>query len=472
MRKEDIYYIPASEIAAVIRRQEMTASEITELFIERIQKINPIINAYCTLTFEMAREQAKRADAAIKKGEQIGLLNGIPTSIKDVFLLKGVRTTFGSKIYENYIPEESSVSVSRLIDAGCVILGKTNTPEYGHKGITENAIFGVTKNPWNLEKTTGGSSGGAAAAVVSGISPLAVGSDGGGSIRGPSSLCGCYGLKPTYGRITRYPHDGISWATLSHHGPIVRYVEDAALMLDVMKGAHPADYFSIPVDSPSYVEGLKETPKILKIGYSMNLGFVKALDSEVEEGVMNAVRKFEQLDWTVEEAPMKQRNPENDYMVLITTGLAHELKSKLKKWRDLIDPTLISFIEAGRTWSAMDLKSALLRRKKMFEFFAKFFETYDVLVTPTTGIPAFDHGMMNPPKISGKAASPLTWVSFLFPFNMTGLPAASIPAGWTKEGLPFGMQIIGKRWDELTVLQASRAFQEIAPWQDKKPPLK
>jgi aspartyl-tRNA(Asn)/glutamyl-tRNA(Gln) amidotransferase subunit A len=471
MPKSDIFFTSGCEIADLIKRQEMTAEEITAAFIERIEKINPIINAYCTPTFDLAREQAKKADAEVTKGGPIGALNGVPTSIKDVLLVKGVRTTFGSKLYENYIPEENSVAVNRLIDAGCVILGKTNTPEYGHKAITINKIFGVTKNPWNLEKTTGGSSGGAAAAVISGISPLSVGSDGGGSIRCPSSLCGCYGLKPTYGRIARYPHDGISWATLSHYGPIVRYVEDAALMLDVMKGAYPADYFSIPVESPSYVEGLKEIPKKLKIGYSMNLGFIRALDPEIHEGVLNAVHNFEKLDWSVEEAPLKQRSPENDYMVLITTGLAHELKSKLKTSRDLIDPTLVSIIEAGMRWTAMDLKSALLKRKKMYELFTKFFETHDILVCPSTGIPAFDHGMMNPPTVGGKAASPLTWVGFLYPFNMTGLPAASIPAGWTKDGLPFGMQIVGKRWDELTVLQASKAFQDIAPWQDKKPNL-
>ncbi len=471
MRKEDICFSSACTIADLIKRQEITAVEITETFIERIEKLNSKINAYCTLTFDMAREQAKNADDSVKKGEQFGTLNGIPTSIKDVLLIKGVRTTFGSKIYENFIPEESSVAVQRLIDAGSVILGKTNTPEFGHKGATDNLIFGTTKNPWNLKKTPGGSSGGAAAAVVSGISPLAVGSDGGGSIRIPSSLCGCYGLKPTFGRVPRYPTTGISWATLSHYGPLVRYVEDAALMLDVMKGYHHADYFCLPDQDISYTDGLREMPKKLKIGYTLNLGFVKALDSEVEENILNAVQKFEKIDWIVEEAKIKLRSPENDYMVLITSGLAHELRFELNKWRDQMDHSLVLFIEAGQRWTAMDAKTALLKRKKMFEFFAQYFKMYDVLVTPTTAIPAFDLGIMNPSTVGGKPATPLTWVSFTYPFNMTGLPAASIPCGWTKDGLPTGMQIIGKRLDELTVLQASKAFQEIASWQDKRPEL-
>ncbi|MFX0133870.1 MAG: amidase, partial [Candidatus Hodarchaeota archaeon] len=194
MKKEDIYFLSACNIIDLIKRQEITAVEITEAFIERIKKINPIINAYCTPTFEMAREQAKNADEAVNKGKEIGLLNGVPTSIKDLTEVKGVRTTFGSKLYENHIPEEDDIAVKRLKDAGCVILGKTNTPEFGHQAITDNLIFGRTNNPWNLDRTCGGSSGGAAAAVVSGLSPLAQGSDGGGSVRIPSCLCGAFGI--------------------------------------------------------------------------------------------------------------------------------------------------------------------------------------------------------------------------------------------------------------------------------------
>ncbi|NVM28937.1 MAG: amidase [Candidatus Helarchaeota archaeon] len=471
MRKEDICFYSASMIADLIKSQEITAVEITETFIERIEKINPIINAYCTPTFEMAREQAKRADRVVKDNAFIGALNGVPTSIKDVVPVKGVRFTYGSKLYENNIAEVDHAVVQRLKAAGCVILGITNTPEYGHKGITENFIFGTTKNPWDLGKTTGGSSGGAAASVVSGISTLALGSDGGGSIRIPSSLCGCYGLKPNFGRVPRYPFSGAAWATISHFGPLVRHVEDAALMLDAIKGPHPADFYSLPEQKTSYIEGIKEPPKTLKIGYSLTLGFVRALDPEVEKGVLDAVQKFEGLDWEVEETKFKFKNPEIGFMVLITTGLAHDLRTKLAKWRDKIDPTLLRYVDAGLELKATDSEFAKLMRMKMFEILSKYFQDYDLLVTPTTAVPAFELGIMTPRKIGKKASSPTAWVSFTYPFNMTGVPAASIPCGWTKNGLPIGMQIVGKRWDELTVLQASKAFQDLAPWQDKKPNL-
>ncbi|MHA1129870.1 MAG: amidase [Candidatus Helarchaeota archaeon] len=471
MSKSNLFFTSACNIVDKIKRQEITAAEITDAFIERIEKINPVINAYCTPTFDLARAQAKKADEAVKKGTEIGILNGIPTSIKDVLPVKGVRFTYGSKLYENNIPDVDHAVVQRLKTAGCVILGITNTPEMGHKGVTENSLFGVTKNPWDLTKTTGGSSGGAAAAIVSGLCALALGSDGGGSIRIPSSLCGCFGLKPQFGRVPRYPFSGVAWSTISHFGPLVRYVEDAALMLDVIKGHHPADFYSLPDQNINYLAGIQNLPKTLKIGYSSTLGFIRALDPQVEKAVLNAVHKFEQMDWVVEDAPIKFKNPEIGFMALITTGLAHDLKPKLRKWRDSIDPTLVRYIEAGMQLSALDLESAKLMRMKLFEILANYFQTYDLLITPTTAVPAFDLGIMTPRKIGTKSSSPTAWVSFTYPFNMTGVPAASIPCGWTTEGLPIGMQIIGKRFDELTVLQAAKAFQTLAPWQDKIPPL-
>ncbi|MFX0030597.1 MAG: amidase, partial [Candidatus Hermodarchaeota archaeon] len=205
MNKENICFMSAWEMKEKISNQELTSQEITEIIIERIEKINPIINAYCTTTFDLAREMARKADDRVKRNEMIPLLNGIPTSIKDLVPVKGVRTTYGSRIYEHHIPEEDALVVTRLKDSGCVILGKTNTPEFGYKGVTDNLIFGITPNPWNLEMTAGGSSGGAAASVVCGMGPLAQGSDGGGSIRHPACFCGAYGLKPSFGRVPIYP---------------------------------------------------------------------------------------------------------------------------------------------------------------------------------------------------------------------------------------------------------------------------
>ncbi|MFX1339582.1 MAG: amidase [Promethearchaeota archaeon] len=468
MKKEDICFMSAWDMAEKIRTQELTSLEITEAIIERIEKINPIINAYCTTSFDLAREMAKKADNTFKKGEKLGLLYGIPTSIKDLIETKGIRTTFGSKIYENHIPEEDNMTVKKLKEAGIVLLGKTNTPEDGHKAVTDNLIFGESKNPWKLDRTCGGSSGGAAAAVASGLGPLALGSDGGGSIRIPSCFCGIYGLKPNFGRIARkFRH--LAFCTMSHYGPIVRYVKDAALMLDVMAGSDPIDKYSIPQPDVSFLKALNEKPNRLKIGYSLDLGYVKALDEEVEQTILNAVKKFEQFDWSVEKSKIKLRKAPAVMATLVTSPFAFDYKPFLKEWRDKISPTLLRLIDAGMNLSALEFLKAESQRQDIEPVVYQFFKNFDILITPTTAVPPFELGKMFPEKIAGKSVSPVGWMPFAFPFNLTWNPAASIPCGWTNDGLPIGMQIVGRKWDEATVLQVSKAFEEIAPWQDKKP---
>ena len=459
----------ACDMAEKIKTQELTSVEITEAIIERIEKINPIINAYCTRTFDLAREMAKKADDAVKKGEKLGLLNGIPTSIKDLGMVKGVRTTFGSKIYEDFIPEEDVIYVKRLRDAGCVILGKTNTPEFGFKGVTDNLIFGITKNPWNLDRTTGGSSGGAGAAVASGLGPLAQGSDGGGSIRHPACFCGVYGIKPGFGRVPIYPRLKLMAQTLSVVGPIVRYVKDAALMLEVMKGPFEGDRYSLPKDNVNYIEGIENKPDKLKIGYTLDLGYAKVIDSEIEKAVTDSVLKFESFGWKIEQLKMKLKKPELPFNTLWTATLAYDIKPKLKKWRDKLDPDLIKLVNAGLTYDGIAISKAMDARNDVYEAIYKILNEYDILITPSTAVTAFKLGMMFPPKINGINVSPTAWQAFSFPFNLTGHPAATIPCGWSSEDLPIGMQIVGRRFDELSVLQVSKAFEEIAPWQDKKP---
>lgn len=468
MNKEEICFMSACDMAEKIKSQEFSAVEITETIIERIEKINPIINAYCIPTFDLARDSAKKADLAVKNGETIPLLNGIPTSIKDLMDIKGVRTTLGCKIYENYIAENDEIVVKRLKEAGAVILGKTNTPAFGHMPVTDNKIFGTTLNPWNLKRTSGGSSGGAGASIAAGIGHLALGSDGGGSVRIPSSFNGVFGIKPSFGRIPTEHHGHIGWSTLDHYGPLVRYVEDAALMLDVMKGPDDYDRNTIPDNNISYVEKLKDEIKNIKIGYSIKLGFVKAIDPEVEKNVVEAVHKFETLGCSVEEAKIRMKKPELCFNTIVTAGFGFDLQSDLKN-RELLDETLIRMIEAGLTYNAVDVKRAEYQRDGVYKVVYNFFKNYDILITPTTACPAFGLGMMYPPTIAGKGVSPVAFMSYTYPFNLTGNPAASIPCGWTSEGLPIGMQIVGKRFDELTVLQVSKAFEEIQPWQDKRP---
>ena len=473
MNKEEICFMSAVDMAELIKNGEETSSEILEVFIERIEKINPKINAYCTTAFEMAKEMAKKADDSIKKGENLGSLTGIPTSIKDLMLTKGIRTTYGSLLHKDFIPDEDEVVVKRLKNAGCVILGKTNTPEFGSIALTNNKVFGDTKNPWNIETNSGGSSGGAASSVAAGLGPLALGSDGGGSIRIPCSCCGVYGLKPTFGRIPRYPHDSIAFWTMDHYGPIVRYVEDAALMLNVMKGHHPGDSNSFPDDNIDYTKIFEDKPKKLKIGYSISLGFGKILEDEVKESVLNGIQKFEKYDWDVEETELKFKNPGTAYKTLVSIGYAYDLKKEYNTRPEALTPDLKASIRLGLDNNAMNIAKAREQRKQMQEVMYKYFKDFDVLITPTTPIPAFKPGWLESgtsfPTIGKKALSTISWMTYTFPFNMTGLPAASIPSGWTKSGLPIGMQIVGKKYDEKTILQVSKAFEEVAPWQDKKP---
>jgi Asp-tRNA(Asn)/Glu-tRNA(Gln) amidotransferase A subunit family amidase len=264
--------------------------------------------------------------------------------------------------------------VERLFNAKCVLLGKTNTPEFGHLPVTINKIFGQTKNPWNLKKTSGGSSGGSAAAIASGLGTLSLGSDGGGSIRIPSSLCGVYGLKTTFGRIPRYPPIGIAFWSMDHYGPIVRYVKDAALMLNVMKGFHPSDKNSYIDEGIDYLEALKNLPKSIKIGYSIDLGFSKAIEPEVEKKVLDSVQKFEKRDWKVQEADIKLKKPEAAFNTLVTLGYAYDLKKDLEKRRDDLSPDLIRMIEAGLSYNAMDIGKAYAVRQETYEVFYKYFE--------------------------------------------------------------------------------------------------
>ncbi|MBA7526497.1 Acylamidase [subsurface metagenome] len=469
MNNDDICFMPAWEMKKKIDNQELTSQEITEIIIERIEKINPVINAYCTPTFDLAREMAKKADERVKRNEKIPLLNGIPTSIKDLLSVKGVRTTYGSKIYEHYFPEEDAIAVTRLKDAGCVILGKTNTPEFGFKGVTDNLIFGVTPNPWDLEKTSGGSSGGAAASVACGMGPLAQGSDGGGSIRHPACFCGTYGLKPSFGRVPIFPKTFHSGLTLSVVGPIVRYVSDAALMLDAMKGPFEGDRHSLPEDHIKYTDHINEKPDKLKIGYSLNLGFAKVVDKEVEKAVVNSAYRFESFGWEVEEAKFKEFDPSMAFSTMWLIMFGYDLEPYLEEWRDKLDPSLVTWVEAGLRFPASVLPNAMRIRSQFYQSIFETFKNYDILLTPSTAVPAFESGDAYPSQINGINVSPTAWQAFTFPFNFTGHPAATIPCGWTNANLPIGLQIVGKRFQELLILQVSKAFEELAPWQDKRP---
>ncbi len=465
----ELCYLSARKLASAYRRGKLSPVEVVDAILARIEKLNPKLNAFCLLLPEEARREAKKAEAAFRRKKKVGPLHGIPVSIKDLIFTKGIRTTGGSKMLEQFVPDEDETSVARLRAAGAIIVGKTNTPEFGHKGVTDNPLFGITRNPWNLDTTAGGSSGGAAAAVAAGLCPLALGNDGGGSVRIPSSLCGIFGLKPSFGRIPRYPAF-LGWETLSHTGPMTRTVADAALMMDVVAGPDDGDRYSLPPNSGTYSGALRGSLKGTRVAWSADLGYA-TVEPEVLEITSEAAKAFRKARCKVEELNPGLDCPEEDFSTMVMCEYQAALGEYLDEWRDKMDPSLAILIELGKGFSAKDYVRATFRRQDFHVMVQKIFERYDFLLTPTIAVPAFGVGKVAPDEVAGKRLSPLAWMPFTYPFNMTGQPAASVPCGFTREGLPVGLQIVGRRHDDAGVLRMAAAFEKLRPWTDARPPV-
>ncbi|MBN2149996.1 MAG: amidase [Candidatus Lokiarchaeota archaeon] len=472
MHRHDACFGPAHELRDKIARQEVTAAETCEMIIERIEKANPVINAYCTTTFDLARAMARDADARARRGGALPALNGIPTSIKDLMQTAGVRTTYGSKVHEHFVPDEDDVTVARLKAAGIVMLGKTNTPEFGFSGFTKNKLFGATLNPWRLDRTPGGSSGGAAASVAAGMGPLALSSDGAGSIRHPACFCGVFGFKPTFGLVPIHPRIGIGAETITHYGPITRYVRDAAMMLDAMKGPHDLDRHSLPDIGVRFEDAIEEIPEHVKIGWTADLGWTKAIDPEVEAAVGDAVAKLSRHGWEVKPVKVKLKNPEQFFYTWTVSNHKYDHREHIKAWSRDMDPDLVRMASGGYA-TCFDYLRCIEKRSQFYLDMVGIYKAHDidVLVTPTTATTAFGLDVMFPPAIDGKNVSPTGWMPFTFMCNQTGQPAATLPAGFSREGLPIGMQVIGRRLSDALVMQVSKAFEDVAPWQGKRPDL-
>lgn len=466
MDATDICYLSASELIALYRRGELSPVEVTEAVLERIAQLDPQINAFVTVTPERAMEDARRAEAAYRAGGETPPLAGVPLSIKDLVPTKGIRTTRGSLLDADWVPDFNPVFVQRLYDAGAVMLGKTNTPEGGWKGETTNRVAGTTRNPWNLEKTPGGSSGGAAAALAAGMGPLAQGGDGAGSIRIPAAFSGVFGHKPSFGRV---PYPGSSPTHLAHTGPMSRTVRDAALMLDVMAGPDPSDRYSL-AKAPSFAEDIEGGIGGLRIAWSLDLGYA-SVDPEVGELAAAAARRFEELDCTVEEAHPGLEDPWEIIDILFTIGQAGAYAGRLEEVAPLLDQGRLRQIERAGRWSAVDMQVALSRRDAYWDGMRTFFERYDLLITPAMPMTAFEAGRDFPPEIDEDSTNYLKWTPFTYPFNLTGQPSAAVPCGFTSEGLPVGIQITGRWRDDATVLRAAARFEELQPWHVRRPPL-
>ncbi len=469
MAKDELCWLSATELAALYRKKKISPVEVVDAVLDRIAKVNPKLNAFVTLTADSARRQAKAAERALaRRSAALGPLHGVPFSVKDLVITRGVRTTFGTPIYRDNVPTEDAPMVERLTAAGAIMLGKTNTPTFGWIGATHNPLFGITRNPWNLERTPGGSSGGASAAAAAGLGPVHVGTDGGGSIRIPASCTGIFGLKPSYGRIPTYPPSG-AWS-LSHIGPMTRTVADAALMMNAAAGPDERDQYSLPADGADYTKALKGGVKGLRVAWTDDLGFTEALDPEVRQVCATAARSFRELGCRLEDVKPGWPSPREPWGVIFCGGIATRMAPYLDRRQD-IDPGLLRIIEEYLKAPPTKYVQAWFDRLAWWQHPRALFETYDLLLTPTIACPPFPVGLDNPTEIAGTPVPPYAWIPFTFPFNCTGQPAASVPAGFTRDGLPIGLQIVGRRGGDVTVLQAAAAFERARPWAKHKPPI-
>jgi Asp-tRNA(Asn)/Glu-tRNA(Gln) amidotransferase A subunit family amidase len=463
-------FTPATELAKAIRARQLSPVEIIDTVLARIEVLNPHLNAFLAVDAERARAGARQAEAAVMRGETLGLLHGLPVSIKDLEPSAGLRCTYGSKFFEHHIADVDGIVTERVKAAGGIVIGKTNTPHYGHKDMCDNLLGPPCRNPWKLERTSGGSSGGAAAAIATGLAPLAHGSDGAGSIRIPSALCGVFGHKPSFGRVPNWPNPDI-WAARSHNGPITRTVADAALMLQAMAGPDPRDPTSIDNAPDDYVAAVAqpfEALRGLRVAWSVDFGYA-AVDPEVRRLTTAAAERFSDFGCHVDAVHPSWDDPREAAAVAWYVSYATRNAERYKQQPAWFEPSFAEMIEAGLRLSAVQHGLALLGRTTFYEQARHFFETYDLLLTPQmpAGAWSVERG---PSEIDGKPTpSMFDRLNFTFPFNFTGQPAASVPCGFTSEGLPVGLQIVGRWHADRLVLQAAAACEQAAPWAQVRP---
>ncbi len=462
---EDITRLSAVELLGLYRRRELSPVEATRAVLERIDAQNGITNAYCLVSDDEALAAARQSERRWQAGELAGLLDGVPTSVKDLLLTSGWPTLRGSLTIDKAAPwTVDAPAVARLREHGAVLLGKTATPEFGWKGVTDSPLTGVTRNPWDPSRTAGGSSGGAAAAVASGLGPLAVGTDGGGSIRIPASFCGIVGLKPTHGRVPVYPPS--TFGTLSHVGPMARTVADAALLLDALGSPDFRD--PLALDRQPSVSAAHGTTRVrgLRVAYSPGLGYAE-VDPEVAVAVRDAVTALEDHGARITQADPGLASPLAAFDVLWSAGAAKIVDDIPASRRHLIDPGLAEVASEGRRYSAVDYLQALRVRSELGIAAGAFHQAYDLLVTPTEPIVAFGAGAEVPEESTQPRWT--SWTPFTYPFNMTHQPAATVPCGFSADGMPIGVQVVGPRHADALVLEACAAIEAARPWRDRWP---
>jgi aspartyl-tRNA(Asn)/glutamyl-tRNA(Gln) amidotransferase subunit A len=455
-------------LSKALRRREVSPVEITLAYLQRIETFDGEINSFITVLPEQALKAARSAEKELLKGRSSGPLHGIPFAAKDLFFTRGIRTTCGSKILRNFVPAYNATVIERLQAAGAILLGKLNMHEFAYGTTSVNPHYGAVRNPWDRERVTGGSSGGSAAALASSFVPLALGTDTGGSIRIPSALCGTAGLKPTFGRVSKYGVYPLCWS-LDHPGPMTRCVADLAMAMNVMAGSDPLDRSTSPVAVPDYTRGLSDTLKGTSIGVPDSYYFDR-LAPEVRTAVQKAIRVFKRLGATAKKISIPQL-PEASiatFIILLAEGAATLEKLHRTRARDLGDDVRSRLNLGAAIMAAQYLKAQAIRRK-IRENFCQAFQKVNVILTPQLPItaPKLDQGNVSWGKETEAVPSALT--RFTRIYNLVGIPSLSVPCGFSAAGLPIGLQIAGRPFDEKTVLRVGCAYEMNTSWKDRLP---
>lgn len=470
MENREICFLTATEIAQRIRAKELSATEVMEAHLRQIERINPTVNAIVTFLPEQALEQARAADDAFAKGKEVGPLHGLPVAHKDLTLTKGIRTTLGSLVFKDFIPQEDALIVERLKSAGAITVGKTNTPEFGAGSQTYNELFGETLNPYDTSRTCGGSSGGAAVALACGMIPIADGSDMGGSLRNPGSFCNVVGLRPSPGRVPTWPGYA-GWFAFSVEGPMARTVEDTALMLSTIAGPDPRSPIAISEPGRQFSQLLNRNFKSVRVAWSRDLGGLP-VDPRVT-GAIEAQRPvFESLGCLIEDCEPDFSDADKIFKIWRAWYFALVLSELLDTQRDKLKDSVIWNIEEGMKLSGPQTGEAERKRTELYHRVRKFMETYEFLILPVSQVPPFDVKQRYVKEINGqKMETYIDWMKSCYYISTIGLPAISVPCGFTKDGLPVGIQIVGRHQDDLGVLQLAYAFEQATGFWKQRPPV-
>ncbi|WP_371582619.1 amidase [Streptomyces sp. NBC_01314] len=468
---DDLCFRTAYELSVALARRELSAREVVTAHLKRIERVNPAVNAIVTLVADRALEQAAEADDRMAAGEPVGPLHGLPVAHKDLHDTAGIRTTSGSPIFADRVPDRDHLVVERLRKAGAITLGKTNVPELGLGSHTVNPVFGATRNPYDLSRSAGGSSGGAGAALACGMQPIADGSDTGGSLRNPASFNNVVGLRPSPGRVPSWP-DKAPWGQLSVKGPMARTVADVALALSVLAGPDPRDPRSLQTPGSTFAWQLDGGLRGLRVAWSPDLGGRVPVDPEVRDALGPAVEAFSALGWDVEEACPDLSGADEVFLAQRAWQVELTYGPLLDEHRDRLAPDVIWNIEEGRRLGGPDLGRAQALHGALFHRVREFFGRYDLLLLPVSQVVPFAIDLAYPTVVDGTPMETyLDWMRSAYLISVTGCPALSVPAGFTPEGLPVGLQIVGPHRRDWSVLRAGHAFERATRFGERRPPV-